>query len=95
MPSQPVNKQTPIWRNILIRNVTSVEGDTAGRIVGLAEMPVTGIEFENVKLSATRPMQIVWANGIRFFNSRIIVGGSLAITASHSQILGIDVNSGD
>jgi polygalacturonase len=68
---QPVTSRTPIWRHIRISNVTSVDGDLAGQIVGLPEMPVEDVVLENVRISANQPMQIMHARGIRFINCNI------------------------
>ncbi|MGD0461874.1 MAG: glycoside hydrolase family 28 protein [Tepidisphaeraceae bacterium] len=70
-PPHPVNNRTPIWRHILIRNVTSVGGRLAGQIVGLPEMPVDDVVLDDVRISARKPIEIVHARGIRFINCNI------------------------
>jgi polygalacturonase len=88
------NDRTPIWRHILIKDVVSEDGDIAGQLVGLPEMPISDIGFEGVSLSAAQNLQIIWASGIRFSDSRIQVGSRPAIIVNHSSITGIDPVSG-
>jgi polygalacturonase len=66
-----VNNRTPIWRHIRITNVTSEGGSIAGQVVGLPEMPVEDVVLENVHVSAKKPIQIIFARGIRFINCDI------------------------
>ncbi len=66
-----VNDRTPIWRHIRITNVTSEGGNIAGQIVGLPEMPVDDVVLDNVHISASKPIQIIYARGIRFINCDI------------------------
>lgn len=91
---RPVNDLTPIWRHILISDVTSEAGDTAGRVIGLAEMPISDIQFRGVKLLADKPLQFIWADGIRFLDSRIQVGSGPAMLVAKSDVQGIDPISG-
>lgn len=69
--AHPITPLTPIWRHILIRNVTAVDGAIAGRIAGLPEMPVEDVVLENVRISADKPIEIMHARGIQFSNCRI------------------------
>jgi polygalacturonase len=70
-PAHPVSDRTPIWRHIRISNVTSVGGTIAGQIVGLPEMLVDDVVVDNVRISASKPFQIIYARGIRFVNCNI------------------------
>ena len=70
-PAKPVNATTPIWRNIRIRNVTSTDSPFAGRIIGLAEMPVSDVELDNVKISRSKGFDLWNVDNIRFVNSTI------------------------
>jgi polygalacturonase len=65
---QKIGDRTPIWRHIVIRNVTSRNSSIAGQIVGLPEMPIEDIVLTNVSISAKQPIEIVHAKGIRFVN---------------------------
>jgi polygalacturonase len=93
--TKPVDDRTPMFRNILIHDLISESGDTAGQIVGLPEMPVSNIQLSDVDLSANKSVQITWSNGIHFINSRIRVGSSPAVIITHSQVDGIDPITGN
>jgi len=63
--AKPVAADTPIWRNILVRNVVATGGRTdAGLIIGLPEMPARAITLENVQISARRGLRIGYAEGV-------------------------------
>lgn len=69
---QPVTARTPVWRGIRIRNLTATDGTkSAGLIIGLPEMPVTGVTLENVAISAPRGLQISNARGIALIATKI------------------------
>ena len=74
-PAKPIEATTPIWKNIRISNVTSEGSPSAGKIIGLAEMPVQDITFTNVSISATKGLSIWNAKGIHFVDSKITVSG--------------------
>jgi polygalacturonase len=88
-PAQAVNALTPIWRDIVIRNVTIEESPEAGRILGLAEMHVENVRLESVKISAKRGMKIVNADGIRFVDSSIVVESGAATMVENAQVEGL------
>lgn len=63
--AMPVAADTPIWRNIVVRNVVATGGRTdAGLIIGLPEMPARAITLENVQISARRGLRLAYAEGI-------------------------------
>ena len=66
--AREIGNRTPIWRHILIRNVTSTNTSIAGQIVGLPEMPVEDVVLTNVSISAKSPIEIAHARGIKFVN---------------------------
>jgi polygalacturonase len=70
-PAQPITSTTPIWRNIHISHVTATGCKTAGKIIGLAEMPVSDVTMTDVHISAEHGMTIWNAKNISFVNSDI------------------------
>lgn len=92
--TDPVNAATPIWRHIRIDNLTSTGGDYAGQIVGLPEMHVSDVVFNNVKISARYALLIAFSDGIRFNDSTINVRSRPAIKVVESQIQGINPGTG-
>jgi polygalacturonase len=70
-PAQKANGRSPIWRNILIENVTSTDSPTPLRIIGLAEEPVQNLTLRNVHLSGTNPVQIIHARGVQLIDTTV------------------------
>jgi polygalacturonase len=89
-PAQPVTETTPIWRNIRISNLTSTESPEAGRILGLEEMPVQDILFQNVHISAKTGMKVIHAKGIRFEKSSIDAADGPAVISASAEITGLE-----
>jgi polygalacturonase len=58
---QPVTRLTPHFRDITIENLTAVDSDSSGAIVGLPESPVLGVTLRNVKISAAHGLTIGYA----------------------------------
>lgn len=58
----PVTRLTPHFHDILIENVKSVNGETAGIVVGLPESPVVGLTLRNVSIQAKKGMQVGYAS---------------------------------
>jgi polygalacturonase len=70
--AEAVNPLTPIWRNIVVRNVTATDGTKdAGLIMGLPEMPAKEITLDNVSIAARDGLRIGYADGISLKNVRI------------------------
>jgi polygalacturonase len=95
-PAQAVNATTPIWRAIRINHLTATGARTAGKIIGLTEMPISDIELKDVDISAEKPMSIWNARGIYFIDSQIKVAAKEPAiqTENTSDITGIDTESG-
>jgi polygalacturonase len=90
-PAKPVDAMTPIWRNIRIRNLTATKSPYAGRIIGLAEMPISNLEFDNVNISAEKGMDVWNVKGLRFVNCKITVAkGNMLDVQQSSGVTGLD-----
>lgn len=64
--------RTPVWKNIVIRDVRSTGGvKTAGIIIGLAEEPVRGIAMENVLIEAPVGLRVAYAQDITLRNVEV------------------------
>ena len=61
--AQPLAPDSPIYRNILIRNLVAHSARTAGMIVGLPEAPIVGVTLENVRVTAPTGLTIRNATG--------------------------------
>jgi hypothetical protein len=74
--TQAVDSTTvPVWRNIIISNVTATvaSGGVPGIIWARMEVPATNIVFNHVNISASKPFDIYNAAGIQFVDSQINV----------------------
>jgi len=89
-PAAPAGADTPVWRNIRIRNVTATGSTQAGRIIGLPEMHVSDVVMENVQIEAKKGMEIVNADGVKFVNSKVTAASGPALTASHADVTGLE-----
>jgi polygalacturonase len=88
--AQPVTDTTPIWKDIVITNVTSTDGTgAAGQILGLPEMHISNIVFTNVHLSAKKPFTILRADGIKFVDSDIKAASGKSVIVTDSKVEGL------
>ncbi len=72
---QPVTDKTPVWRNILVRNVTATGGARdAGLIIGLPEKHARDIVLENVSIEAPKGLRIAYAEDVYLKNVKISAG---------------------
>ena len=63
--AHPVAVDTPIWHNILVKNITATKGTKdAGLIYGLPEMPERGITLQNVSIEAPKGLRIDNVDGV-------------------------------
>ncbi|WP_435138333.1 glycoside hydrolase family 28 protein [Formosa sp. A9] len=67
----PVTEKTPIFRNIHISNVTATNVNTAGRILGIPEMPIHNITFSDVDIDAKEGFSVHTAKNIEFHDVKI------------------------
>jgi len=87
--AEPVTAQTPINKNITIRNLTVADCASAGTIRGLPEMPISNMTFSNVNISAGSGLKIYHARGIHFINSQIIAGSGNALITYDAEVTGL------
>jgi polygalacturonase len=87
---QAVTPTTPIWRNIRISNFTAVGALNAGSICGLPEEPITDVYLSNIKITASRPMEITHAKAIHFTSAKITAGKGKPVLATDAEVTGID-----
>ena len=65
MPEEPVSERTPIFRNIHISNMTGVDVNAAGAILGLPEMRISDISFTDINLQSKTGFAISQVNNLR------------------------------
>lgn len=61
----PVNEETPIFRNIDIRNIVCYHAGFAMEFNGLPEMPINGINLENIRISAKHDATFQYCKNIK------------------------------
>jgi polygalacturonase len=59
--AQPLTRLTPHFHDIVLENVTATGSANAGAIVGLPESPVLGVVLHNVKIGASKPLIVGYA----------------------------------
>jgi polygalacturonase len=82
----PVTSTTPIVRNVQIINVTVDGAKTAGEIVGLPEMPVTGVRLENVRIRAKTGMRVQDAKDVALQNVQITPERGEPLVISNAEV---------
>ena len=86
--SATVNPSTPIWRNIVISNLTATvspaSGGVAGIIWGRTELPVTNVTLSKINITAPRTFEVCNAYGITFIDSQFIIPPTNATLALYN-----------
>jgi polygalacturonase len=88
--AEPVNDKTPINKHIIIRNVMATDSPNAGQIWGLPEAPITDVTLSNVTISAKKGLQINYAKGIRFIDSKINVEEGKPLITYSAEVTGLE-----
>jgi len=88
--AQPVATNSPVYRNIVIRNVTAHSTKTAGMIVGLPELPIENVTLENVRVTAPTGLTFRNARGIKLKNSTVMPAkGAPFILEANTEVDGL------
>jgi hypothetical protein len=67
----PVTEETPIFRNIDIRNVVCHNAGYAMEFNGLPEMPIDGITLKDINITAEKDAIFQYCKGIKKDNVNI------------------------
>lgn len=70
-PEEPVSERTPIFRNIHISNVTGSAVKQACMVLGITEMPVENLTFNNINIEAEAGFDISTARNIELHNVEV------------------------
>jgi polygalacturonase len=89
--AQPMAAGTPVYRNIVIRNLTAHSPRTAGLIVGLPEAPVEGVTLENVRVTAPTGLTFRNVKAITLTNTLVTPtkGGAPFILETNAVVDGL------
>ena len=88
--AEPVGDGTPQFRNVLIQNILARGARTAGYILGLPEMPVAGVSFSHLRVSAKEGFLRSWAKDLAFHDVQVDTGKGPALTARNVEGLEFD-----
>ncbi|MCX6333349.1 MAG: glycoside hydrolase family 28 protein [Bacteroidia bacterium] len=86
----PVTEETPVFRNITIRNVTCKGAFQAVFLQGLPEQNLENITLENINMEADYGMTCIDANGVLIKGMRLVTKNSPVITINNSQRIDIE-----
>jgi hypothetical protein len=85
--AQAVGPSTPIWRNIVVRNITATAGTKdAGLIIGLPEMPARDIVLDNVSIQAPKGLRIAYTDGISLRNVSVSSAAGAALIVEDTDV---------
>lgn len=76
----PVNDETPVFRNIYVKNIVSRNANRALFFNGLPEMNITNINLENASISSRSGAVLSESDGIKFKNLLIKAEQGPALT---------------
>ncbi len=86
----PVTEETPVFRNISIKNVTCKGAAQAVFLQGLPEQNLENINLENIDIEADNGLICIDANGINVKGMKLITKNLPAMNISNSQNIDID-----
>lgn len=86
---EPVSERTPQFKNIHFSNITA-EANQAGLVVGLDELHIDGITFNNININAKKGFEIKDADHIEFHNVQVNTESGPSLIAENVNFLEID-----
>lgn len=88
---EPVSEETPAFKNMHFKNIYVNGASQALKIMGIPEMPVTNIEFENMIIRSDVGIQMNYASKIAFKNLDLRLDKpGIAVSFSNSQNVSLD-----
>jgi pectin methylesterase-like acyl-CoA thioesterase len=87
--AQPVDAQTPVWKNILIENTTITNAGNAMTIWGLPECPVSRVKLQNVSIAAARGAKIINAKQVDLTGAQINCQQGPPLMVFNTEVEGI------
>lgn len=91
MPKEPVSDRTPIFRNIHISNLTGTLVNSAVKILGIEEMPITDVTLNNINIQSNTGLEADMVKNLVLNNVRIDskIGAPFKISNSEN----LEINS--
>ncbi|WP_243431536.1 glycoside hydrolase family 28 protein [Algoriphagus lutimaris] len=81
----PVTEETPIFRNISMKNIHVTNSETAAFFMGLPEMKLENVRLENAVLEAKKGITAIDAAGLELINVRVLGTDEVPLTIYNSQ----------
>src|SRR5207237_298828 len=93
--AQTITDTTPVFRKLLIKNLSATCSRDAGIIVGLPESPISGVVLENVNISAAGSGLVIRnAKGVQLKNVQVKAGKGRPIMIENAQVKGAEALNG-
>ncbi len=86
----PVSEETPVFRNITMKNITCRGALQAIFLQGLPEMSLENIKMENIDIKAVNGITCIDADGIKINGLRLSVENTPAIDIRNSRNFGAE-----
>lgn len=88
---EPITEETPAFKNMYFKNISVNGAAQALKIMGIPEMPVTNIEFENMIIRSDVGVQINYGSKITFKNLDLRLDKpGIAVSFSNSKNVSLD-----
>ena len=88
---EPITEETPAFKNMYFKNISVNGAAQALKIMGIPEMPVTNIEFENMIIRSDVGVQLNYASKITFKNLDLRLDKpGIAVSFSNSKNVSLD-----
>jgi len=87
MDKEPVSDRTPIFRNIHISNLTGTQVNSAVRIFGIEEMPISDVTLNNINIQSESGLEADKVKNLELNNVRIDTRIGASFKFSNSQNL--------
>ncbi|HEY1194824.1 glycoside hydrolase family 28 protein [Flavobacterium sp.] len=88
---EPITEETPAFKNMYFKNISVNGASQALKIMGIPEMPVTNIEFENMIIRSDVGVQLNYASKITFKNLDLRLDKpGIAVSFSNSKNVSLD-----
>jgi polygalacturonase len=86
LPTEPVSKRTPTFRNFNFENITCEYAEASGiELLGLPESMIDKISFKNIKIKSAKGINIQDSKNIKFENVSVIPDKGPLVTILDSK----------
>ena len=88
--AEPVSGRTPVFRNIAISGVTASRARLAINVIGLPEMPISGLRLSDVVVSAKAGLRAAFTDALELHHVQINADSGPAFLVQDSKALELD-----